>query len=115
VRLGVQVGLVATGKTMSSGTANRPAPVHQDHHWQKVRAAQAWKVLLLVELRGFEPLTSCMPLTSHPLALQRAALCFLVSVLLSTRMALRRQGAACGVVRHCCWQIAGSYGATLMC
>jgi site-specific DNA recombinase len=37
----------------------------------------------VVELRGFEPLTPCMPLTSQPLAPQHASTRCLISVLLS--------------------------------
>jgi hypothetical protein len=64
----------------------------------------------LVEPRGFEPLTPCMPLTSQPLAPQRASTRPLTSVLLSVHMAMRRHAAGCGDDRLCCWQIAGSSG-----
>jgi hypothetical protein len=65
-------------------------------------------VLCLVELRGFEPLTPCMPLTSQPLAPQHASTRCLRSVLLSAQIATKRRGAGCGDVRLGCWQIAGS-------
>ena len=63
-----------------------------------------------MELRGFEPLTPCMPLTSQPLAPQHASTRCLISVLLSTQIAMKRHGAGCGDVRLGCWQIAGSAG-----
>jgi hypothetical protein len=66
--------------------------------------------LCLVELRGFEPLTPCMPLTSQPLAPHHASTRCLISVLLSTQIAMKRHGAGCGDVRLRCWQIAGSAG-----
>jgi hypothetical protein len=44
--------------------------------------------MCLVELRGFEPLTPCMPLTSQPLAPQHASTCCLIAVLLSTQIAM---------------------------
>ena len=47
----------------------------------------------VVELRGFEPLAPCMPLTSQPLAPQHASTRCLISVLLSTQMAMKRHGA----------------------
>jgi hypothetical protein len=49
--------------------------------------------LCLVELRGFEPLTPCMPLTSQPLAPQHASTRCLKSVLLRTQIAMKRYGA----------------------
>jgi hypothetical protein len=66
--------------------------------------------LTWVELRGFEPLTPCMPLTSRPLAPQHASTRCLVSVLPSTQFAMKRRGAGCGDVRLGCWQIAGTCG-----
>jgi hypothetical protein len=71
--------------------------------------------LCLVELRGFEPLTPCMPLTSQPLAPQRASTRRLISVLLSTQIAMKRHGAGCGEARLGCWQIAGSSGLDALC
>ena len=65
---------------------------------------------VVVELRGFEPLTPCMPLTSRPLAPQHASTRCLISVLLSTQITMKRHGADCGDVRSCCWQIAGKLG-----
>ena len=70
-------------------------------------SGSAADALCLVELRGFEPLTPCMPLTSQPLAPQRASTRRLISVLLSTQIAMKRYGAGCGDVRFGCWQIAG--------
>jgi hypothetical protein len=69
--------------------------------------------VVVVELRGFEPLTPCMPLTSQPLAPQRASTRCLISVLLSTQMAMKRHGAGCGDMRFGCWQIAGSSATNL--
>ena len=43
---------------------------------------------VVVELRGFEPLTPCMPLTSQPLAPHDFAMRSLASALLRTRMAM---------------------------
>jgi hypothetical protein len=51
-----------------------------------------------------------MPLTSRPLAPQHASTRCLISVLLSTQIAMKRHGAGCGDVRLGCWQIAGSSG-----
>jgi hypothetical protein len=42
---------------------------------------------VVVELRGFEPLTPCMPLTSQPLATHHLPPRYLLSTLLSMRMA----------------------------
>jgi len=58
----------------------------------------------------FNPLTPCMPLTSRPLAPQYASTRCLISVLLSTQIAMKRHGAGCGDERLGCWQIAGSSG-----
>lgn len=63
-----------------------------------------------VELRGFEPLTPCMPLTSQPFTHHYTATCSRVSALLSTRMASRSHSATCGDVRLSCWRIAGRSG-----
>jgi hypothetical protein len=71
-------------------------------------SGSAADALCLVELRGFEPLTPCMPLTSQPLAQQHASTRPLTSVLLSTQIAMKRHGAGYGDVRLGCWQIAGS-------
>jgi len=62
----------------------------------------------VVELRGFEPLTPCMPLTSHGFPSQYLPTRCPASVLLSMQLASRRQWAARGVVRLGCWRIAGS-------
>ena len=43
-------------------------------------------VEVVVELRGFEPLAPCMPLTSQPLTPHNSATRLHASVLLSTRM-----------------------------
>jgi hypothetical protein len=51
-----------------------------------------------------------MPLTSRPLAQHHTSTCSRISALLSTRMASRSHGAACGVVRLGCWRIAGRSG-----
>src|SRR4029453_19055632 len=48
-----------------------------------------------------------MPLTSQPLAPQHASTRYLISVLLSTQIPMKRHGAGCGDVRHGCWRIAG--------
>jgi hypothetical protein len=40
-----------------------------------------------VKLKGFEPLTPCMPLTSQPLATHHLPSRYLISTLLSRRMA----------------------------
>jgi hypothetical protein len=55
-------------------------------------------------------LTSCMPLTSQPLAPHHSSTRSHTSALLSTRIASRRHGAECGIVRDGCWRIAGSLG-----
>ena len=60
---------------------------------------------------GIEPLTPCMPLTSQPFTPHRFTTRSHTSVLLSKRMASRRHGAECGIVRHGCWRIAGRSGA----
>ena len=67
---------------------------------------------MVVGLRGFEPLTPCMPLTSPPLAPLRASTRYLISLLLSTSMAV--DGHRGYSARRCevllladCWQIAG--------
>jgi hypothetical protein len=49
--------------------------------------------VVVVELRGFEPLTPCMPLTSQPLAPQHASARSLISVLLSIQIAMKRHDA----------------------
>jgi hypothetical protein len=51
-----------------------------------------------------------MPWTSQLLTPQRASTRCLISVLLSTQIAMKRHGAGCGDVRRGCWQIAGSSG-----
>src|SRR5215218_6196952 len=51
-----------------------------------------------------------MPLTSQPLAPQHASTPCLMSVLLSTQIAMKRHGANFGDVRLGCWRIAGSSG-----
>jgi hypothetical protein len=43
--------------------------------------------LCLVELRGFEPLTPCMPLTSQAFAAHHLPPRYLISTLLTRRMA----------------------------
>ena len=78
--------------------------------WQTTLRAKVGDTLRLVKLRGFEPLTPCMPLTSQPLAPQHASTRCLISVLLSTQIGRKRHGAGCGDVRLGCWQIAGSSG-----
>jgi hypothetical protein len=75
--------------------------------WQMALRAEGEDALCLVELRGFEPLTPCMPLTSQPLAPQHASTRCLISMLLSTQIAMKRHGAGCGDMRFGCWQIAG--------
>jgi hypothetical protein len=68
--------------------------------------------LCLVELRGFEPLTPCMPLTSQPLAPQHTATRSHTSLLLSRRIRCKRDIAAHSYVRHLlladCWQTRSS-------
>jgi site-specific DNA recombinase len=64
----------------------------------------------VVELRGFEPLTPCMPLTSQPFTSQHTATHSHTSVPLSTRIRCKRDMAAHSLVRHCCWRIAGRPG-----
>jgi hypothetical protein len=76
--------------------------------WQTALRAKVGDALRLVELPRSEPLTPCMPLTSQPLASQRASTRCLISVLLSTQIAIKRHGAGCGEVRLGCWQIAGT-------
>jgi hypothetical protein len=51
--------------------------------------------MCLVELRGFEPLTPCVPSTSQPLAPHHASTHSLISALLSTHIAMKRHGADC--------------------
>jgi integrase-like protein len=75
--------------------------------WQMALRARGEDALCLVELRGFEPLTPCMPLTSQPLTTQRVPARCLSSALVSRRMAWKRHGAGCGDMRFGCWQIAG--------
>jgi hypothetical protein len=60
--------------------------------WQMALRAEGEDALCLVELRGFEPLTPCMPLTSQPLTPQRASTRCLISVRLSTQIAMKRHG-----------------------
>jgi hypothetical protein len=55
--------------------------------WQVAPRSGLRRVLCLVELRGLEPLTSCMPLTSQPLAAHHLPMRYLISALLSRRMA----------------------------
>jgi hypothetical protein len=62
--------------------------------------------VVVVELRGFEPLTPCMPLTSHSFTSQHAPMRSQASALLNTSIADGRRGAASGLARPCCWQIA---------
>ena len=78
--------------------------------WQMALRARVEDALCLVELRGFEPLTPCMPLTSRRLPSQYVPACFPTSVLLTRRMASKRHGEACGDVRLGCWQTAGRSG-----
>ena len=66
--------------------------------------------LCLVELRGFEPLTPCMPLTSRPLTHHHTPTCSRTSAQLRRRAGSRSHSAACGVVRLSCWRIAGRSG-----
>ena len=75
--------------------------------WQMALRAREKDALCLVELRGFEPLTPCMPLTSQPLTTQRAPTRRLPSALISTEMASKRRGANCGDARLGCWRTAG--------
>jgi hypothetical protein len=63
--------------------------------WQMALRAGVEVALCLVELRGFEPLTPCMPSTSRPLAPQHASTRPLTSVLLSAYMAMKRHDAGC--------------------
>ena len=59
------------------------------------------RVYCLVELRGFEPLTSCMPCHPHQFTRPSAASLTTTSVLLSRdakRGAVERREAACGIV-----------------
>jgi hypothetical protein len=63
-----------------------------------------------VELRGFEPLTPCMPLTSRWLMPQHVSIRALLLALVSRLMASKRRGAVCGDVRLGCWRIAGTSG-----
>jgi hypothetical protein len=78
--------------------------------WQTALSGSAADALCLVGLRGFEPLTPCLPLTSQPLAPQHASTRCLISGLLRIQIATKRNGAGCGDVRLGCWQIAGSSG-----
>jgi site-specific DNA recombinase len=73
-------------------------------------SGSGFKYRTVVELRGFEPLTPCMPLTSQPLAPHHLPKGHHISALLSKPMALRRHGAAYGDVRFGCWRIAGRSG-----
>jgi hypothetical protein len=75
--------------------------------WQMALRAGVEVALCLVELRGFEPLTPCMPLTSQLLAPQYASTRFHVLVLFSIQIAMKRNGAGHGDVRLGCWRIAG--------
>jgi hypothetical protein len=68
--------------------------------WQAALGGSAADALCLVELRGFEPLTPCMPCHPHPFTRPSAALPSTASVLL--RRAPRRgavvgREAACGI------------------
>jgi len=75
--------------------------------WQTTLRAGAGDAKCLVELRGFEPLTPCMPLASQPLTTQLAPTPNLPSALVSREMASKRCGANCGDARLGCWRIAG--------
>jgi hypothetical protein len=94
------------------GCARRSRQQHAPQHPTTGRLTRTIGIWLtkfdscLVELRGFEPLTPCMPLTSQPLAVQHTPPRYLIFALLGRRMATKRHGAACGDVRLRCWQIA---------
>ena len=51
--------------------------------WQAALNGSPADALCLVELRGFEPLTPCMPLTSPPLAIPHLSTRSPISALLS--------------------------------
>jgi hypothetical protein len=55
--------------------------------WQMAFRASVEVALCLVELRGFEPLTPCMPLTSQAFAAHHLPPRYLISTLLTRRMA----------------------------
>jgi len=112
----VPVGLGQGGEAERSANRNvctagsdRYAIAHRNVRQTALRVGVE-VALYLVERRGFELLTPCMPLTSHPLTSQHTPMCSQASALLSTPMADGRRGAACGVVRPSCRQIAGRFG-----
>jgi Phage integrase family len=57
--------------------------------WQMALRAEGEDALCLVELRGFEPLTPCMPLTSQPFTPQRVSTPRLLSALVSRQISTR--------------------------
>jgi hypothetical protein len=88
--------------------------VHVDHKapFDLLFGGSGFEYRTVVELRGFEPLTPCMPLTSQPLPPRHFAMRSHTSAQLSTHIRSRQHGAWRGVVRHCCWRIAGKPKAT---
>ena len=105
--------LIETPPPAPSGT--RVARIGQPGSGKKRRRRKGKPLtcgVVVVELRGFEPLTPCMPLTSQPLAPHQLPTRHLVSALLSRPMVSRRSEAAHGVARPCCWQFAGDSQST---
>jgi hypothetical protein len=70
------------------------------HSWQTTPRAKVEEPRCLVELRGFVPLTPCMPCHPHPFTRPFTALLGTTSALLNKRArrgAMLRREAACGI------------------
>ena len=83
-----------TRTAQHSECSNGHGPRFWQNLWQMVLRAGVEGALCLVELRGFEPLTPCIPLTSRWLMPQHVSIRSLLLALVSTPTESMRHGAA---------------------